>query len=123
MANYPEGVTGRESQIVGPDEVMAERACNATDVTLTSLSSRDRERLLRVQEYDTVEVCKQEVAIVVANTSNSVTFAECPFEGEVLLSTFAHESSWTCPLCGTEHNEEYDRDDEREYEPEDYYDA
>jgi hypothetical protein len=119
-SNYPPGVTGREYQIAGPDyERTVKRACRASDVEITlpnddvpglahlALGILDGKILIR-RGADPVARAKTRLQEIISAYENGskIDVAECPFDGEVDVQGFQGVETWTCPLCGTDHEDD-----------------
>jgi hypothetical protein len=107
-SNYPPGVTGREWQIAGPDrEETMTLDCGVDEATLLILPKEWYEQLSlemtwTVQEFaDRVKARGQVRSLL--ESLVEIEDVACPFEGEVEVSFYGGIGSWTCPLCGTDH--------------------
>ena len=112
MSNYPPGVTGRELEIAGPSwEGHVDRACDEPDVQIRMVTAEVAsliEKWLNVRGADSEPMAKERMlrALMQAQDPWEITMENCPFESEV--EAWAHRGMlhWTCPLCGTEHEED-----------------
>jgi len=117
LSNYPPGVTGRELEIAGPDwEGVLERKCAAKDVALQVLMPDDIFTLKRVAAAKgaqgsgrarDADVIQQTLKGVFARAT-TVTLPACPFEGSVDAWAYHGTTHWSCPVCGTETEENAD---------------
>lgn len=143
-SNYPPGVSGREYPIAGPDkEFDAERTCGQQDVTLRVLSEYGKDRIEKaVEALDTCTECRQPkfahkmdcsqrsgptsaIPAIRAFLSaalaevEEVTVPECPFaDDDVTVQFYGGVETWTCPVCGYDHETEVEPED-IDYDPRD----
>lgn len=89
MANYPPGVTGRERTIAGP-EWSGDVAVECGKPCTIAMTPHGFPALL-VQDVD---------------------LDECPFEGEVEVERHGGVQTWTCPVCGHEHQDDLPEGDD-----------
>ena len=102
---YPDGVSGREWQIAGPDfEQDMERFCGA-DVETVPLHLA--QEILEDMVAGT-PVRPDDYAILLRQSQRAGT---CGFLGEVFVTGYGLTYTWTCPACGTEHEDEEEPDD------------
>jgi hypothetical protein len=112
--NYPPGVTGREYEIAGPDwERDLHRACGAKNVTVNVVQGDPVQAALDALNSIGPDVpwedgVKRARLALIGDPVTDVDFDVCPFDAETLVEGFNGMESWTCPLCGTEHNDEPD---------------
>lgn len=127
--NYPPGV--RESDIPGYDqqEHVEHRECGATDVTLPvvdvyQIDSAVQGALGYIKRHQSGDAEPGRVGVPLLDRAvNRLTYAvkllndealnadtDCPFEGEVEVIYGGGTWGWECPLCGTEHQGEIERD-------------
>lgn len=121
--DLPPGVTGREDAFGPQAETSEEREC-------------DQERNFRVYSDEVTELLEMlafhanenpkalpvEVSLLFglvrdADLSGVVEDVECPFKGTVDVQYWNHRVTWTCPLCGYDHEEdlpEPDFDEDRD---------
>ena len=129
-SNYPPGVTGREPQIAGPDaEREEEHTCGAKDIELRNINQQAidslmtaRAKLVALTQYsfpgDIPQLSpkeKRQIAVDVYRLLNQVGYGisdgatvDCPFTGDVTVEYIGGTGWWECPLCGTEHEIEWD---------------
>ena len=127
--NYPPGV--RESDIPGYDqqEHVEHRTCGATEITLQvvdvgQVAMAVRDALGHIKRHQNGDGDPGRVGIPLLDRAvNRLTYAaklvneemlqadaDCPFEGEVEVTYGGGTWGWECPLCGTEHQGEIERD-------------
>lgn len=106
---YPDGVTGNEYAISGPEYEREEgRSCHATNVTIRVISAQGEEylsaALTQVKGGGGRKLGKNlDLAL---REIEDVELDECSFDGDVLVTGHSGVLWWTCPLCRTQHDEE-----------------
>ena len=127
--NYPPGV--RESDIPGYDDHYSTetRECGATEIKLKAIDVYDLSvhvegALTSVKRHLSGDGEPGKIGIPHLDRAvNRLTYAvgllkdqvleadaDCPFEGEVEVCYGGGTWSWECPLCGTEHQGDIERD-------------
>lgn len=119
--HYPEGVSGNEFEIAGPDtEQEEQRTCGVAGVTLQTIEPEGvaflaeftavlRELIqYRAPHPEAVDYVMKLATKMGACISPPVEM-DCPFDGEVLVTTFGDEQWWVCPLCHARHESGDDR--------------
>lgn len=126
-SNYPPGVTGNERPIAGPQaELGKDVTCATEDATIYVLPrAAYTHELGMVQGWilNAATALPDEAAISrlaeymdrLANSLTRTDVAVCPFVGKVdVEQSWAHgvmTETWTCPLCGQDHEEEFTSED------------
>jgi hypothetical protein len=112
-SNLPAGVTGNEYQIAGAqyeaDHVME---CDAEQVQIVSISGFGQQRIERALELIRENADKparelHSYLLTAMDEINKVDLEVCPFVGNVTVYRPGAEEWWRCPLCTTDHRDEY----------------
>ena len=116
MSNYPPGVTGNEFEIAGPQwEDTVERVCEAQDVSVRVIERDVADAIKHWQQSrktDDEARAQQSMLWMLRDALVDDFDAEqCQFEGKVDAWGYGGVTHWTCPKCGTEHEEEPDEDE------------
>lgn len=128
MSNYPPGVTGSEYAIAGPSwEGEIERSCSrGAEFSIITQDLRDRlsgmtrtlDSFLAWRDGSRSEhrlaALLVELAQSISGAQSSISESDrdyteemlCPFEGEVIAQAYGGVLTWTCPVCGYEHEED-----------------
>lgn len=122
MSNYPPGVSGNEFQIAGYPERTTKKVCGAEGVPLNIadpwVSARATE-LLNEIDFDAVKGRDYSTKVILSNhrarniyhlllaAADQTFYAEgdCPFEGDIDTQYDYNYEWWSCPICGTEHED------------------
>ena len=101
--NLPPGVTGSEWQIAGPDfEQDMERVCEADVETVPlHLAQEILDAVVSAKAGGMPDTDKYAILI-----RQSFIGGPCGWEGEVTVTGYRGVLTWTCPACGTDHEDE-----------------
>lgn len=123
MSNLPPGCSPNDPHIVGYPERSAKKICGAEGVPLNVIDPwitiRARELLEQIN-FDVAKGRDNSTTMTLSNyrarniyhlllEASSHTFrvdVDCPFEGEVDTEYDYNAEWWTCPICGTEHEDD-----------------
>lgn len=118
--NLPSGVSGNEYQIAGAeheaDHVME---CEAEQVQIVTISGFGQERLARALDLIREDGSKSardiySYLLTAQDEISKVDMDVCPFVGNVTVYRHGAEEWWRCPLCNTDHQDEYDPEDQND---------
>lgn len=118
-SNYPPGVTGRERQIAGDIERVMNRLC--VNDTYDVVQAHRLLDFLPLEDAhpggDPAMFIEEIRAWIIENQYEEAEGEECGFDGDVdcVIDPVGYgvvTISWTCPWCGSEHEDEEGPDDE-----------
>jgi hypothetical protein len=108
--NLPPGVTGNEDAFGPRAEHTEHRECGKPAVLLL-LGVEFKDYLLglsrRIAAHATLEGANRSIDWFLEH-AKVTDVEECPFDGEVDVAYWNVGRTWTCPICGYEHEEEED---------------
>ena len=118
MSNLPPGVTGNEVEIAGAREFDDTRECTAEGVSLMTITPYGKKQiedaimtLVKWRSGDeTAKIAPAEFILrnALADIEDVDIEVQCPFMGDVTLQYANGVTTWQCPVCRTEHEEEMD---------------
>lgn len=96
------------------EEIMA---CGAEDALLVTVTGLARLNLKQaVAEYmsgeERVEPLARRHVLDAMSGIHETKVARCPFEGRVLVEYRLGERVWECPVCGMQHVDDYEEEEE-----------
>ena len=124
-SNYPPGVTGNEYAISGPDYEETEtkacpnEACAFVPLAQVNDGLADVQHWLMQMSFRSQPLSEQ-IDKAVADLTKLLGALDqvempCDWTGEVDVQGYQGQKWWNCPRCGTEHTEESDEEDPRDY--------
>ena len=114
MSNYPPGVTGNEPEIAGYPSMTLDKQCEedvpyiATWVVTEHL---DGIAAVIARSDDTIPAIIEQLGHLWEHLNKDAVDVTCGFDGDVDAEMAYGVAYWTCPRCGTEHEDSYDEED------------
>lgn len=120
MSNYPDGVTGNEYEIAGPDKEWEEEfECENDEFqfvmihpdTFEYISKLGRD-LIRIKDSDNWQSLLYQYASRISTSVNmsditsEIQTEKCGFVGYVDKQSYRGQIWWQCPRCGKEYEDE-----------------
>jgi hypothetical protein len=113
MSNLPPGVSGNEYQIAGAQQEQDRTMeCEAEEVQIVTISGFGQDRIERALELIRESGNKPardiySYLLTAMDEVNKVDMEVCPFVGNVTVYRHGSDEWWRCPLCNTDHQDEY----------------
>ena len=110
MSNLPPGVTGNEDAFGPNAEITQVRGCDA-EAEFVGMA-HVTEEIAHLNAYSGAATSDEfRAALMVRRLVVQAETFECGFDGLVDVAYWNTTATWTCPRCGTEHEEELDEPD------------